>query len=181
MSTFVHLTYHCFTKSFSEPPSSYSKPPFLFLLKSLLDPFALIPLLTFLFLPLRYFFSYFLPHRFSSSLFFSSPLVSNQFSTFLKKKFTITLQGCEASGSRHVKSQTGSVHLCTGVAVPKLLWAYSCLQPAHCQTSAAAHPATWVLQPRTACMYTHTHANTQTLVYTIKFGYNKVLKLQFCW
>lgn len=80
--------------------------------------------------------------------FFYPPCIKPVFMFFLP-----TPQGCEASGSSHVKSQAGSLHLCQGFAVPELLRADSRLQPAHCQTSAAAHPTARVLQPRAACTY----------------------------
>lgn len=80
--------------------------------------------------------------------FFNPPCVKPIFIFFL-----LTPQGCAASGGSHVKSQAGSVHLCQGFAVPELLRADSCLQPAHRQTSAAAHPTARVLQPGAACTY----------------------------
>lgn len=139
-AVFIPLTY-C-SLSPSQPLSSYTFLPWILHLL----PSTLIPSL-FCFCPYSWFlilFLWFLPF-----------LVPDQFSTpfFLP----ITLQGRETSGSGHVKSQAGSVHLCSGVSVPELLRADSCLQPAHCQASAAAHQAARVLRPGAACTYTHTH------------------------
>lgn len=88
MSTFVCLTYCCFTKSFTKPLSSYTTLPFLFL-----ENLSLILLLwslyfSFLFLPLHTIFSpltisHFLPHHchFSFDLFLS-PCVKPIFNFF---------------------------------------------------------------------------------------------------
>lgn len=66
---------------------------------------------------------------------------------FLTNPPLFTPQGCEAPGGGDVESKTGALHLCAGFVIPKLLRVDPRLQPAHCQSHEAAHPATRVLQP----------------------------------